>query len=224
MKEALEFYESDHATLTPQRNWQHPQWCGYPTEQPLLGYTATKKQGKAKKTLPLVLPSFTKHTAFLWVKARRRKSGNAIWLLGNINIFSTFAFLNTWTHKLGTGKPKVSICWRKIKNLLQKEITYYIESKRKKEIFCFSHVNQMQQGKVPYKPGHFLENDLLNFFSSIFFTLLHFNNQTWRIRVFIWCRENTLSLLRFERSWETQKGWGTGESSRLMAEEGEVER
>ena len=34
---------------------------------------------------------------------------------GNTKGSVFFAFLNTWTHKLGTGKPKVSICWRKIK-------------------------------------------------------------------------------------------------------------
>lgn len=99
----------------------------------------SKVRQKKKKTLPLVLPSFTKHTAFLWVKARRRKSGNAIWLLGNINIFSTFAFLNTWTHKLGTGKPKVSICWRKIKIYYKRKSLITLRGKEKRR-YSASHM------------------------------------------------------------------------------------
>lgn len=51
----------------------------------------------------------------LSIKARGRECGRrAPGVLGIISVFSIFAFLNPWTHKLGSNRPKVSICRRKI--------------------------------------------------------------------------------------------------------------
>lgn len=56
------------------------------------------------------------HTRYrLSIKARGRERGRrAPGVLGIINVFSIFAFLNPWTHKLGSNRPKVTICRRKI--------------------------------------------------------------------------------------------------------------
>lgn len=51
----------------------------------------------------------------LRIKARGRECGRrAPGVLGIIKVFSIFAFLNPWTHKLGSNRPKVTICRRKI--------------------------------------------------------------------------------------------------------------
>lgn len=50
--------------------------------------------------------------------------------------------------------------------------------------------------KLPCKPGHCLEKWPPKLFSSVFFILIHFNNQAQKCRVFTQCRQNSLFFIK----------------------------